>query len=1035
VSEAHPGRLAAELLAQLDGSGIDAGRVLLEEHGLATPETAAALAEMALEHAESTLKEASYWLSVATVLNRQSGGTSAVQAKIYYAQARIHLQQGELQMAERALREAQSHWQVAEDEASLTRSFLGLTQILALQGRFEEAAQVIRKAIERLPANTIQLAWAYQNLANLLGRQGRYEAALETYNQARAILVEMLEDREQSEDTSATDEENSSQQSAAKEAAKEIVADIATVDLNRANALVALDRPHEAEQSYRSALAYFEQCDDRLNRGRLETNLGALFLRTGRYAAAMECFSRAEVDLLGELSLAEPVDPAQLRQADILLLDQANAYLALNLLSEAVTALERCQTLFRTANQPYELAQSLYLLGLLHLRDGSPTATDFLHEAHAIFSNLGNLAWRNRLELALAQLDLQHDKPVNAAQRLDQLLVSFKETTEQPAQQEDRPATLWDTSTLVEAQLLRLQLCLSDGQTTSARTLALSIAQSLDRAVALPHLQLRLAYALGAIALADGDFDAAHQHLYTALNLLEEQRMSLPIEEFRTAYLADKFPIYGSLILSLLDQTDPLAPAGPAPRHVAEAFAVVERARSRALLERLQTTLAEGTGAGNPSENPGESPGETLSGNSSKNPTDDPPQQVQLYEKLHWFYNQLLSEGAQAPQLAQELQSYESALERLSWRSTQAHKAPDDLLRAQAQPLSLEEFQQRLAPDQQALLYYVVDPIQQPNRPWSAGEVLAFLVDRTRVKVFRRLCTPEQLARAEDEVRFQLGRAELGSDYLARHGERLNRSIQSALHELYKLLLAPIDADLYAERLLFVPHGLLHLLPLHALWDGSQYLLERFTCSYAPSASIAVHTTAAPSQKQYHSLAGLALTDPAIPQARREVQLAAACFPQSWLYLDDAADRKGLMQAAAQADILHIATHGLFRPDNPFFSSLKLADGWIDVRAIYRLPLAARLVILSACESGSGKIRGGDEVIGLVRGFLGAGAQDLIVSLWNVHDRTSVDIMVDLYENLINNMDAAAALRSAQVAALRKGLHPYFWASFLAVGA
>jgi len=137
-------------------------------------------------------------------------------------------------------------------------------------------------------------------------------------------------------------------------------------------------------------------------------------------------------------------------------------------------------------------------------------------------------------------------------------------------------------------------------------------------------------------------------------------------------------------------------------------------------------------------------------------------------------------------------------------------------------------------------------------------------------------------------------------------------------------------------------------------------------------------------------------------------------------------------------DVLHLATHGLFRPDNPFFSVLKLADGWVDVRTLYQLRLAARLVVLSACESGAGQVRGGDEVIGLARGFLAAGAQTLLVSLWNVHDATSAWLMDHFYRALVTpsarGESAADALRAAQCAAIRTGQHPYFWASFLVIG-
>ena len=135
--------------------------------------------------------------------------------------------------------------------------------------------------------------------------------------------------------------------------------------------------------------------------------------------------------------------------------------------------------------------------------------------------------------------------------------------------------------------------------------------------------------------------------------------------------------------------------------------------------------------------------------------------------------------------------------------------------------------------------------------------------------------------------------------------------------------------------------------------------------------------------------------------------------------------------------ILHIATHGLFRPDNSFFSALKLADGWIDVREIYRLPLTAQLVVLSACESGAGEIRGADEVVGLARGFIGAGANSLVVSLWNVHDARTAGFMDCFYDQLVSGPSGkqpAAALRAAQITAIGEEQHPYYWAPFTAVG-
>ena len=124
------------------------------------------------------------------------------------------------------------------------------------------------------------------------------------------------------------------------------------------------------------------------------------------------------------------------------------------------------------------------------------------------------------------------------------------------------------------------------------------------------------------------------------------------------------------------------------------------------------------------------------------------------------------------------------------------------------------------------------------------------------------------------------------------------------------------------------------------------------------------------------------------------------------------------------------------RADNPYFSSLKLADGWQDVRSLYRLPLSASLVVLSACESGAGQVQGGDEVVGLARGFIGAGAPMVVASLWNVDDASAARLMARFYARLTReeSVSPPAALQAAQAMAIQEEQHPYYWASFYTIG-
>ena len=116
------------------------------------------------------------------------------------------------------------------------------------------------------------------------------------------------------------------------------------------------------------------------------------------------------------------------------------------------------------------------------------------------------------------------------------------------------------------------------------------------------------------------------------------------------------------------------------------------------------------------------------------------------------------------------------------------------------------------------------------------------------------------------------------------------------------------------------------------------------------------------------------------------------------------------------------------------FSSLHLADGWVTVQDICRRRLHADLVTLSACATGLTEIYPGEEMLGLTRGFLTAGARSLIVSLWTVNDKATASLMGEFYRNLQLGRTPAASLRAAQREFISNESHPYYWSPFVSIG-
>jgi CHAT domain-containing protein len=282
-------------------------------------------------------------------------------------------------------------------------------------------------------------------------------------------------------------------------------------------------------------------------------------------------------------------------------------------------------------------------------------------------------------------------------------------------------------------------------------------------------------------------------------------------------------------------------------------------------------------------------------------------------------------------------------------------------------------------------------------------------------------------------LQFQLSKFHLTPQYVANFHDSLVRTTQAHLKELYDELIAPIAPRLKASHLIFVPHGMLHYVPFHALFDGSEHLIDRHTISYSPSASIFSLCQARTANSMGNSLI-FGIPDPQAPAILDEVQALNGVLDQAELFLGQNASEEVLRSKGPRSRLIHIATHGRFRQDNPMFSAIRMGDSFLSLFDLYQLRLPVELITLSGCSTGLNVVAAGDELVGLARGLLHAGAQSLVLSLWDVHDRSTAEFMTVFYRQLQEGKGKAVALRAAILELRSRYPHCYQWAPFILVG-
>lgn len=271
-------------------------------------------------------------------------------------------------------------------------------------------------------------------------------------------------------------------------------------------------------------------------------------------------------------------------------------------------------------------------------------------------------------------------------------------------------------------------------------------------------------------------------------------------------------------------------------------------------------------------------------------------------------------------------------------------------------------------------------------------------------------------------------------------------------HILYKqLALDKIPKG--TNQLIVVPSGRISTIPLEALMtnpeDPNSYLINAYAVSYLYAASLMQKKSDA---KKGGSVALFAPVDFSelglsyLPGTKKEVEEISQLFEsnktETDLFVEEKASKSAVTsELVSQSAIIHFATHGIVDELHPERSQICLttkdgSEGSLYTGDIYNLTFDADLVVLSACETGLGKLSKGEGIIGLTRAIIYSGANNMIVSLWSVADNSTSELMIDFYSNMLNGQDYSLALANAKRKMINKGNYSksYYWAPFVLIG-
>jgi CHAT domain-containing protein/lipopolysaccharide biosynthesis regulator YciM len=753
---------------------------------------------------------------------------------------------------------------------------------------------------------------------------------------------------------------------------------IAAVLSNMATCYISLNLFPKALDSYSRARQFCQEHGMPLLVTQADYNIAYLYYLRGEYSRAIEMLRATRVN-------AKKIGDSY--HHALCNLDLSELYLELNLSGDAGELSQQGHSEFRKLGMGYESAKCLAFSAMAAGQRGQAfEALKRFSDARAMFVKEKNRAWPSLIDLYRALVFFSEGRYFEARRHCVEALKSFR--------------TLNLASKSAMAELLLARIAMKTGETDQAFQHAKAALEGVLK-LESPVLIHQTYLLLGNIHAARGDQAQAYASYQSARQALETLRGNLRGEELKIAFIKNRLEVYENLVELCLAKSNGVGASE-------EAFIYVEQAKSRSLMDLFQRPAPAHSEA---------APGQSELVRSIRD----------LREELNWYYNLIEREQLQPEQqspdriaaLENKAQLHEKELVRVLHDATETDASQAGLQMPSYVPIATI----RAAIPEDTLL---VEYFQVRDR------ILLCLLGPKTLEIVP-VTLEARVAGLLRLLQFQLSKFRLGTEYLETVHESLLQTTQAHLKELYDELIGPVAPKLKAKHLIFVPHGLLHYVPFHALFDGAEHLIDRYTVSYSPSASIFALCQTRTANSSGPSLV-FGIPDLQAPAILDEVQAITGVLDGAELFVGDKANANILRDKGPGSHMIHIATHGRFRQDNPMFSAIRLGDSFLSLFDLYQLRLPVELITLSGCSTGLNVVAAGDELIGLARGLLHAGAQSLILSLWDVHDKSTAEFMTAFYRLVGKGQSKAEALRAAMLQLRATYPHCYQWAPFILVG-